>query len=126
MMAEDVTSSLTIFFVHFDPDVEKKFPHVYKLKWYTTRLLRCSEGLLSMIVAFIFIVQSERNLDLFLNFAAVTFVSELDNVGFLIADSGYNLIDLKQLTVDIKEKLRFKNQYIKSSKKIQSVRCFCS
>ena len=79
-----------------------------------------------MIVAFIFIVQSERNLDLFLNFAAVTFVSELDNVGFLIADSGYNLIDLKQLTVDIKEKLRFKNQYIKSSKKIQSVRCFCS
>lgn len=46
-----------------------------------------------------FIVQSTDVLDLFLNFTAVQFVSELDNVGYYIANKGYMMSrELQRLT----------------------------
>ena len=117
MTADDVTRSLDVFHVHYDQDIEKHFPHASRKKWYLTRLMRSSEGLLVVVVSFIFIVQSSANLDLFLNFAAVTFVGDLDNIAFDIADHGYSLFDLKRVTDEIKDKLTFKNQPVPSAKR---------
>ena len=114
--ATDVTESLDILHVRYDPDVENDFPWASKRRWLLTRLLRFSEGVFSIFVAFIFIVQSRTNLDLFLNFAAVQFVSELDDMAFFVADQGYSIIKLKRMTANIKEKLKFKNQPRESQK----------
>ena len=121
LTADDVTRSLDVFTVIYDHDVQKDFPHATKFKWIITRILRLLEGLLVVGVAFIFIIQSDKNLDLFLNFAAVTFVSELDNIAFLTADLGYSLVDLRGLTNKIKHKLKFKGQ-IKASKNANRVK----
>ena len=60
--------------------------------------------MLGILVAFVFIVQSEDVLNLFLDFSAVQFVSELDNVGYYIADKGYiSFSGVEELTESMKD-----------------------
>ena len=110
MTASDVTQSLDVFYVIYDHDIEEHFPEASKARWLLANILRGSEGLLSIIVAVLFIVQSTDNLELFQNFAAVAFVSELDNIAFYLADNGYTVVHLTSQTTKIKEKFVFKNQ----------------
>jgi hypothetical protein len=58
-------------------------------KWEVSNLMRTTEGALVIFVSFIFIVQSDTAIDLFLNFAGVTFVGTLDDVSFYLATNGF-------------------------------------
>ena len=58
------------------------------LKWEFSNLMRMSEGAFAIAVSFVFIVQSTTVIDLFLNFAGVAFVSELDDAHFKLAERG--------------------------------------
>ena len=108
MTADDIITSLDVFVIRYDSDIEKEFPHASKIKWYITNLLRMTVGAASVMTALVFIIQSDQVLDLFLNFAAVQFVSEIDNIGFKLANHGYSMFDLMELTNDIKRKLKVK------------------
>jgi hypothetical protein len=55
------------------------------VKWEITNLFRLVEGVLVIFCEFITIIQSEVALDLWMNFAAVAFVGELDDMGFKLA-----------------------------------------
>jgi len=110
MTASDVTQSLDVFYVIYDHDIEKHFPCASKGRWYLANFLRGIEGTISIVVAFVFIVQSTSNLDLFQNFAAVEFVSELDNLGFYLAHQGHTVSALTSRTRLIKEHFVFKKQ----------------
>ena len=126
MTASDITTSLDMFYVVYDENVEKHLPYASKWRWYASNCLRMIEGILSVIVAFLFIVQSTNNLELFQNFAAVSFVSELDNIAFYIAENGYTVVDLSKETANIKEHFVFKNQpKDKVVKKIQRQSLSC-
>ncbi len=57
-------------------------------KWELSNMMRFVEGLLVIGVSFVFIVQSSTVIDLFLNFAGVTFVGSLDDICFLLAENG--------------------------------------
>ncbi len=57
-------------------------------KWEISNIMRFMEGLLVIVVSFVFIVQSSTVIDLFLNFAGVTFVGLLDDICFLLAENG--------------------------------------
>lgn len=89
LVARDVTSSLDVFTVSYDDEVSRKFPAASYKKWVLSHTLRLVEGLVGVLVAFIFIVQSTDVLGLFLDFLVVQFVSEIDDIGFFLADRGY-------------------------------------
>ncbi len=57
-------------------------------KWEFSNMMRFVEGLLVIGVSFVFVVQSSTVIDLFLNFAGVTFVGSLDDICFLLAENG--------------------------------------
>ena len=103
-VSDDVVASLDFFLVNYDKDIQGKLPGATFVKWILSNLFRFLEGMLGILVAFIFIVQSEDVLTLFLDFSAVQFVSELDNVGYHIADKGYiSFYGVEELTESMKD-----------------------
>ena len=103
-MSDDVVASLDVFLVNYDKDIQGKLPGATFVKWILSNLFRFLEGMLGILVAFVFIVQSEDVLYLFLDFSAVQFVSELDNVGYHIADKGYiSFSGVEELTESMKD-----------------------
>ena len=54
------------------------------------------------LVSFFFIVQANNVLDIFLNFAAIGFVGELDNLGLRIAAEGWIGAPIKELAKKLK------------------------
>ena len=67
--------------------VDGELPPISR-KWEISNIMRFMEGLLVIAVSFVFIVQSSTVIDLFLNFAGVTFVGLLDDICFLLAENG--------------------------------------
>eukprot|EP00588_Corethron_pennatum_P002192 CAMPEP_0194287976 /NCGR_PEP_ID=MMETSP0169-20130528/35897_1 /TAXON_ID=218684 /ORGANISM="Corethron pennatum, Strain L29A3" /LENGTH=305 /DNA_ID=CAMNT_0039034847 /DNA_START=20 /DNA_END=934 /DNA_ORIENTATION=+ len=72
-------------------------------KWVISNGMRFVEGVFSLVVSFMFIIQSQRSVDIFLNFVAVTFVSKLDDVVFMLAAGSYFGSKLKNITKKVKE-----------------------
>ena len=60
--------------------------------------LRIIEGTLVVVVSFIFIVQSNTAIDLWLNFAAVQFVGTLDDTSFFLAQNRFLGVTAKALS----------------------------
>ncbi len=89
MVSNDVVQSLDVLLIEYDTGIVITFHDASYFKWALSNICRFIEGFLGIVVAFIFIVQATNVLDLFLNFLAVQFVSELDNVAFYLADKGY-------------------------------------
>ena len=58
-------------------------------KWITSNLLRLMYFVLSLVAMFILIIQSENVLNLYFNFAALTFINELAETAFSLAESGF-------------------------------------
>mmetsp|Transcript_54379 Transcript_54379/g.80914 ORF Transcript_54379/g.80914 Transcript_54379/m.80914 type:complete len:680 (-) Transcript_54379:324-2363(-) len=102
---EDVITTLDMIPVGYNNDVLKTSGSATRVKWGISDLMRLFEGILSIMVSFIFIIQSTEVLDLFLNFAAVQFISMLDNIGFQLAHNGYitnGLVTLAKRTKTIR------------------------
>lgn len=70
-------------------DEDYNGPPPISWKWELSNAMRTLVGLLVVFLSLIFIVQSTTVIDLFLNFAAVAFVSELDNTAFGLATNGF-------------------------------------
>ena len=60
-----------------------------KSKWYLSAIIRLLLGIFNLAITFILVVNSSTVRDVMLNFAAVTFVSELDNGTYELAKWGY-------------------------------------
>lgn len=87
-LSSDIVNALHVFDVKHDG-----------WKWYMANFLRFAVGSLGLVVTFIFIIQEEGDpLDLFLNFAAVQFVSELDEIAYSLAEQGVLHAELKKAT----------------------------
>ena len=90
--AKDIIHALDVFQVQYSESVKDVFPNATRQKWYLSHFLRLTEGCLGILVAFFFIVQSTDVLDLFLDFAVVQFVSELDDIAFFFAEKGKRVL----------------------------------
>jgi hypothetical protein len=121
---EDMLTSLNMIRVGYNTDVLDNFPAATRVKWVLSNVFRFSEGILSIAVSFIFIVQSTEVLELFLNFAAMQFVSMLDNIGFQLAHDGYIFGSLQSVTRKIIKTVRFTKQekvrFLKTKKTMPS------
>eukprot|EP00804_Cyclotella_cryptica_P019391 CCRYP_021124-RA/>CCRYP_021124-RA protein AED:0.13 eAED:0.53 QI:0/0/0.5/1/1/1/2/190/860 len=89
LTADDFITGMLYIWKHI---VFKDYSHInnhdlppLSWKWELSNGMRIVEGALVIFTAFIFIVQSSTVIDLFLNFAGVTFVSMLDDTSFFLA-----------------------------------------
>mmetsp|Transcript_24838 Transcript_24838/g.37515 ORF Transcript_24838/g.37515 Transcript_24838/m.37515 type:complete len:651 (-) Transcript_24838:86-2038(-) len=108
---QDVITTIDMLRLGYDHDVKEVFKAATRTKWIMANICRFVEGLVTIGISFIFIIQSTDVLELFLNFAAVQFVSELDDVGFEIAHRGYISGGLERMTkkvIGIKFQLKSK------------------
>lgn len=102
MSQDDCITSLYIISVVYDKGVMKTYPHATLASWSISNLCRFGEGFLSLFVTFTFIVQSKDALELFLNFVAVEFVANLDNLAFGLASRGFLKKELENATEEVK------------------------
>jgi hypothetical protein len=65
------------------------FQEMNSAQWNLSYGARFVQGLLSVIASFILALQSESVFDVLLNFLGVKFVSELDDLAFLLSELGY-------------------------------------
>jgi hypothetical protein len=85
---EDVMYTIELITVGYDPAILASHPSATRAYWLASCVLRFLEGTVGVVLAFVFIVQSSTVFDIFLNFAAVEFVSNLDNLAFSLAATG--------------------------------------
>ena len=74
-------------------------------EWEFSNVLRMIEGVLVIVVSVIFILQSSAVIDLWLNFAGVTFVGLLDDTAFVLAQNrllGKTAMKLTDRVSDVK------------------------
>eukprot|EP00978_Attheya_sp_CCMP212_P038522 scaffold191813_cov45-Attheya_sp.AAC.1 len=107
----DFLATFDLINVKYDDGVLSLFEGATRTKWIFSNICRFFVGVLSIAISFILIVQSTTVIDLFLNFAAVQFVSELDNVAFQLAYKGYMVIgDLEETTRKIIKHVQFRQR----------------
>jgi hypothetical protein len=96
---DDMTSFLALFQIDYNSSIKSNLPSATRSKWIISNSLRCGEGVLGLVVSFIFIVASNGVLDIFQNFTAIQFVSELDNIGFYLAERGFVSMGVRRYTI---------------------------
>ncbi|KAL3942427.1 MAG: hypothetical protein SGBAC_003386 [Bacillariaceae sp.] len=65
------------------------FQRMNKVQWNFSCGIRFTQGILSVFASFVLAVQSETVFDVLLNFLGVKFVSELDDLAFILSQLGY-------------------------------------
>ncbi|CAB9509322.1 expressed unknown protein [Seminavis robusta] len=99
---EDIFVSLkALMVVGHDEQITQRFPGAVVQKWWLSNILRLIEGLFVVMVSFYFIVQSDSVLSIFENFAAMEFISYLDNMVFKLARWGYLGKGLHRMTIKV-------------------------
>eukprot|EP00978_Attheya_sp_CCMP212_P034673 scaffold146473_cov57-Attheya_sp.AAC.1 len=105
----DFMATFVLINVKYDNTVVSLFEEATRTKWIISNICRFFVGVFSIAISFIFIVQSITVIELFFNFAAVQFVSELDNIAFQLAYRGFVLIgDLEQTTRKLISQVQFR------------------
>ncbi|CAB9497926.1 expressed unknown protein [Seminavis robusta] len=84
----DMFKGLQHLFNGFDRDLERKHPGANAPKWFVAGVLQVLVGVLMVVNLFILAMQSSGVIGLCLNFAALHFVQEIDDVAFTVASMG--------------------------------------
>jgi len=83
------TSLEALLVVNYDQSVTEHFPGATKAKWILSNVLRLIVGILDLFAIFLIIAMADNVMNIFKDFAALHFITELDNVAFWLANFGY-------------------------------------
>ncbi len=86
---DDTRKAVNLLREGFNQDLQDAFPGITKTKWGLSIFLRFFEGAFGMFLTFLLIMQSTTVVDLLLNFTAMEFVSQLDDVVFVLTKEGF-------------------------------------
>jgi hypothetical protein len=100
---EDVMYTIELITVGYNPAIIASHPSATRAYWVASCVLRFLEGAVGVSLGFVFVAQSSTVFDIFVNFAAVAFVSSLDNLGFSLAAAGMIGREAQAATHDAKE-----------------------
>ncbi len=89
LSSHDLLDALAFLDIIFHRQIFDIVPNATRCSWFFTWLLKFTEGSASLLVTFILILKSETVLELFQNFAAVSFVFTIDNLFFELAKNGF-------------------------------------
>ena len=95
---DDFIQILDSLIVRYDSGVREIFPSASKTKWVVSNILRGLYGCLYLVIIFTLTMQASATLSVFLNFAALQFISEIDDIGWLLANKGYCGRAIEQMT----------------------------
>lgn len=70
-------------------------------KFYFAFVLQLGVGMLYQVAVFILVITSSKVIDLFLNFAALEFITAVDDIAFALALRGYLTASLKKECIDV-------------------------
>lgn len=102
---DDVISAIDeVLDAKYEEKLKEKAPGVSCAKFYFSLICRFLQGMTTTAVSFILVVQSSEVLELFLNFAAVSFVSTIDNAAFEFGRRGYITSGVQDVTKVIRDK----------------------
>jgi hypothetical protein len=90
-------------------------------KWWFAAACRFLEGALGLVVTFFLIVIEDNVFDLLLNFTAMEFVSQLDDVAFFLAGTGYFGSKKAEKSEEVNETTYAQATYEKKRRKILHV-----
>jgi hypothetical protein len=85
----DLLDSIERIHEGYDPIVMQQAPHATVCKFWFAYICQFLSGALFQGVIFILIVQSTTVIGMLLNFAALSFITEVDDVAFSLAQRGY-------------------------------------
>eukprot|EP00529_Nitzschia_sp_RCC80_P015139 CAMPEP_0113482624 /NCGR_PEP_ID=MMETSP0014_2-20120614/23016_1 /TAXON_ID=2857 /ORGANISM="Nitzschia sp." /LENGTH=701 /DNA_ID=CAMNT_0000376149 /DNA_START=27 /DNA_END=2132 /DNA_ORIENTATION=+ /assembly_acc=CAM_ASM_000159 len=97
----DLLDSIETLHEGYHDVILKQAPHATKCKWILAYTLQLFSGMLFLCVVFILNCQSSTVLSMLLNFAAMQFVTEIDDVAFSLAERGYFSMSLKKSCDDV-------------------------
>lgn len=69
--------------------LQDSFPDLSRVKWAASVVCRLIVGMMVLFVAFLLVVQQDNVVEIFLNFLAISFVSEIDDIFFILALRGF-------------------------------------
>lgn len=88
-MQQDIITSLIFLHNGYNDEVLNTVPSAKFRKWLLSGICQFIAGGSLLVASFLLMMQSTEVINLFLNFAALQFVSEIDNVGFHMAKLGF-------------------------------------
>lgn len=81
----------------------EELPGATAAKWYFAALTQLLAGAGLNFVIFVLVMQSSDIIGMFLNFAALMFISEIDDIGFKLADNGFIGCSLQLACQDVRK-----------------------
>ena len=99
----DLLDSVERIHEGYDTVVLKQAPHATKCKFFMAYSLQFASGALFQTVIFLLIVQSTTVISMLLNFAALQFITEVDDVAFSLAARGYFNQSIKKTCQEVQE-----------------------
>ncbi|KAL3910486.1 MAG: hypothetical protein SGARI_002101, partial [Bacillariaceae sp.] len=91
----DLLDSVERMHEGYDKVVMQQAPHATKCKFIMAYSFQFISGALFQVVIFLLIVQSTTVISMLLNFAALSFITEIDDVAFSLAERGYFSMSIK-------------------------------
>ena len=100
VMQDDIRTGIDMLREGYGEGMQAVFPNSSRTKFALSVFARLFAGALGLFVNFLLIVSSETVIDLLLNFTALAFVGQLDEVAFFLAKQGFSGREcLKQATM---------------------------
>mmetsp|Transcript_3569 Transcript_3569/g.5151 ORF Transcript_3569/g.5151 Transcript_3569/m.5151 type:complete len:1299 (+) Transcript_3569:212-4108(+) len=93
---DDVRKAVNLIRDGYNEELVNAFPGASKRKWILSIVLRGSEGLMGLCLTFLLIMQETTVIELLLNFLAMEFVSQLDDVVFVLTREGFTGRELQK------------------------------
>ncbi|CAB9518999.1 Notch ligand involved in the mediation of Notch signaling (By similarity) [Seminavis robusta] len=85
----DLTTGLARLIDGYDSDVLFKHPDAHCTKWFLSGLFQMTVGASMTMVLFVLLMQSTTVIGMCLNFAALHFVQEIDDLSFALGQKGF-------------------------------------
>ena len=101
LTTDELTTTLYLVSVGYDP--EQVPPAATRSKWILTIVIRFVLGISVIFLCFVFIVQSTGVIDLFKDFAAIVFVTDIDDAAFALAQRGFVADQIRESTCALED-----------------------
>jgi len=89
MQTDLIDSYYMIANARYDEAIQKDIPCATRLKYTVSTMARWCDGAFSLIVNYLVLLAADSVLGLFLNFAALHFLQDIDNLGLTMAKNGF-------------------------------------
>lgn len=103
-MQEDLIATYYLLAnIKYCPTVRLHNPDARKWKYHVATVARGVDGMFSLLVNFVVLLQADSILPMFLNFAALQFLQTIDNIALQLAASGFLTERLEDVALAVKD-----------------------